>query len=73
MYRQGICIGHMYRQGICIGIVRHMYRQGICIGRAKFKHEKNAIMQHQPCNGAMRQSSNYIRSGFLSYLLWVSA
>ena len=30
-------------------------------------------MQHQPCHGAMCQSSNYIWSGFLSNLLWQRA
>ena len=43
-----------------------IYGIGRSIGSAKFKHERNAIMQHQPCHGAMRQSSNYIWSGFLS-------
>ena len=46
-------------------------KHSLSIGSAKFKHERNAIMQHQPCHGTMRQSSNYIRSGFLSNLLWV--
>ena len=40
---------------------------GISIGSAKFKHERNAIVQHiKPLPGAIRHSSNYIRSGFLS-------
>ena len=34
---------------------------GLSIGSVKFKHERNAIMQHQPV---------YIWSSFLSNLLW---
>ena len=30
-------------------------------------------MQHQPCPGTMRLSSNYIWSSFLSNLLWFTA
>ena len=58
----------LYPWGTSVGKDKH----SLSIGSAKFKHERNAIMQHQPCHGAMRQSSNYIRSGFLSNLLCIA-
>ena len=47
----------LYPWGTSAGEDKH----SLSIGSAKFKHERNAIIQHQPCHGAMRQSSNYIR------------
>jgi len=60
----------LYPRGTSVGKDKHSLNIGLSICSAKFKHERNAIMQHQPYHGAMRQSSNYIRSGFLSNLLW---
>ena len=54
-----------------VGKDKHSLSIGLSIGTTKFKHERNAIMQHQPCHGTMHQTSNYIRSGFLLNLLWV--
>ena len=59
----------LYPWRASVGKDKQSLRIGISIRSAKFKHKRNAIMQHQPCPGAMRQSSNYIRSGFLSNLL----